>query len=131
MKTEIIMVYVVGGKIIAAGQGHSKVAQWWSTRLLTDRLWVRAPPLEPISCRSGGIGRRTGLKIPAILTDRTGSTPVPGTISNPRDRGKLRPVLSFSVRVVSLFMRVASMLFRLITEYQISRGGAVGSSSGS
>ena len=26
----------------------SKVAQWWSTRLLTDRLWVRVPPLEPI-----------------------------------------------------------------------------------
>ena len=29
----------------------SKVAQWWSTRLLTDRLWVRAPPLEPIFFR--------------------------------------------------------------------------------
>ena len=30
---------------------RSKVAQWWSTRLLTDRLWVRAPPLEPIFFR--------------------------------------------------------------------------------
>ena len=26
---------------------YSKVAQWWSTRLLTDRLRVRVPPLEP------------------------------------------------------------------------------------
>ena len=25
---------------------YSKVAQWWSNRLLTGRLWVRAPPLE-------------------------------------------------------------------------------------
>ncbi len=25
----------------------SKVAQWWSNRLLTGRLWVRVPPLEP------------------------------------------------------------------------------------
>ena len=45
---------------------RSKVAQWWSTRLLTDRLWVRVPPLEPIR-RGGGIGRRTGLKIPRSL----------------------------------------------------------------
>ncbi len=26
---------------------YSKVAQWWSNRLLTGRLWVRVPPLEP------------------------------------------------------------------------------------
>ena len=44
---------------------YSEIAQWWSNRLLTGRLWVRAPPLEPIFClrRSGGIGRRPGLKI--------------------------------------------------------------------
>ncbi len=41
----------------------SKVAQRWSTRLLTDRLRVRIPPLEPYDCRGGGTGRRTGLKI--------------------------------------------------------------------
>ena len=63
---------------------RSKVAQWWSTRLLTDRLWVRVPPLEPIffdleggRCpplksvcqrrRSGGIGRHAGLKIPWVV----------------------------------------------------------------
>ena len=57
---------------------RSKVAQWWSTRLLTDRLWVRAPPLEPFFCRSGGIGRRTGLKILRGKT-RTGSIPVSGS----------------------------------------------------
>ena len=45
---------------------NASIAQWWSTRLLTDRLWVRAPPLEPIR-RGGGIGRRTGLKIPRSL----------------------------------------------------------------
>gem|GEM_PF-3310177 len=32
---------------------RSKVAQWWSTRLLTDRLWVRAPPLEPFFKAAG------------------------------------------------------------------------------
>ena len=60
-----IMIYVVGDKHVADNR-CSEVAQWWSTRLLTDRLWVRAPPLEPIFClrRSGGIGRRPGLKIP-------------------------------------------------------------------
>ena len=58
----------------------SKVAQWWSTRLLTDRLRVRVPPLEPKMCRSGGTGRRTGLKILRDLTSRTGSIPVFGTI---------------------------------------------------
>ena len=31
---------------------YSKVAQWWSNRLLTGRLWVRAPPLEPIITHS-------------------------------------------------------------------------------
>ena len=56
-------------------RSYSEVAQWWSNRLLTGRLWVRAPPSEPIRiwslgfrfsfiyCRSGGTGRRTGLKI--------------------------------------------------------------------
>ena len=42
-----IMIYVVGDKHVADNR-CSEVAQWWSTRLLTDRLWVRAPPLEPI-----------------------------------------------------------------------------------
>ena len=41
----------------------SKVAQWWSNRLLTGRLEVRALSLEPFICRGGGTGRRTGLKI--------------------------------------------------------------------
>ena len=58
---------------------YSKVAQWWSTRLLTDRLRVRVPPLEPRKCRSGGTGRRTGLKILRNLYFRTGSIPVFGT----------------------------------------------------
>ena len=26
---------------------YSWVAQWWSNRLLTERLWVRVPPWEP------------------------------------------------------------------------------------
>ena len=32
-----------------------------------------------VVCRSGGTGRRTGLKNPAGLTSRTGSIPVFGT----------------------------------------------------
>ena len=27
---------------------YSEIAQWWSNRLLTGRLWVRAPLSEPI-----------------------------------------------------------------------------------
>ena len=30
---------------------HSPVAQWWSERLLTARLQVRAPPGEPFDSR--------------------------------------------------------------------------------
>ena len=50
---------------VGRSQLYSKVAQRRSTRLLTGRLWVRVPPLEP--CRSGGTGRRTGLKILRIV----------------------------------------------------------------
>ena len=31
----------------------SEVAQWQSNRLLTGRLWVRAPPSEPFSKYAG------------------------------------------------------------------------------
>ena len=53
------------GRIGRSQVGYSGVAQWWSNRLLTERLWVRLPPPEPnlVFGRSGGIGRRTGLKI--------------------------------------------------------------------
>src|SRR5690554_2968584 len=34
---------------VASRQTYSWVAQWWSNRLLTGRLWVRVPPQEPKS----------------------------------------------------------------------------------
>ena len=33
----------------------SEVAQWQSNRLLTGRLWVRAPPSEPILYINAGM----------------------------------------------------------------------------
>ena len=66
-KLSSLALMVLGGKLPGrVGRSHvkcSKVAQRWSNRLLTGRLWVRAPPLEPKKSRSGGTGRRTGLKI--------------------------------------------------------------------
>ena len=35
------------GRVGRSQVRHSEVAQWWSTRLLTGRLWVRIPPSEP------------------------------------------------------------------------------------
>ena len=34
--------------VVSRDSKYSEVAQWWSNRLLTGRLWVRAPPSEPI-----------------------------------------------------------------------------------
>ena len=78
-KVEDCNSFIPSSNLGVASKQHSKVAQWWSTRLLTDRLRVRVPPLEP-RCRSGGTGRRTGLKILRDLYSRTGSIPVFGTI---------------------------------------------------
>ena len=47
-----------------------------SNRLITGRSWVRVPE-GPLACRSGGIGRRAGLKIP-WWRHRAGSTPACG-----------------------------------------------------
>ena len=80
-KVEDCNSFIPSSNLGVASKQHSKVAQWWSTRLLTDRLRVRVPPLEP-RCRSGGTGRRTGLKILRDLYSRTGSIPVFGTIFN-------------------------------------------------
>ena len=76
-KVEDCNSFIPSSNLGVASKQHSKVAQWWSTRLLTDRLRVRVPPLEP-RCRSGGTGRRTGLKILRDLYSRTGSIPVAG-----------------------------------------------------
>ena len=50
-KLSSLALMVLGGKLPGrVGRSHvkcSKVAQRWSNRLLTGRLWVRAPPLEP------------------------------------------------------------------------------------
>ena len=35
------------GRVGRSQVRYSEVAQWWSTRLLTGRLWVRIPPSEP------------------------------------------------------------------------------------
>ena len=76
-KVEDCNSFIPSSNLGVASKQHSKVAQWWSTRLLTDRLRVRVPPLEP-SCRSGGTGRRTGLKILRDLYSRIGSIPIAG-----------------------------------------------------
>ena len=49
-KLSSLAAMVLGGRPpgrVARSHVYSKVAQWWSTRLLTDRLRVRVPPLEP------------------------------------------------------------------------------------
>ena len=96
-----IMIYVVGDKHVADNR-CSEVAQWWSTRLLTDRLWVRVPPLEPIR-RGGGIGRRTGLKIPRSLpiVPVRPRSPAPFEPDGQREDEVKR--LRFLVRVISFF----------------------------
>ena len=61
---------------------RSKVAQWWSTRLLTDRLWVRAPPLEPIFFRKIAETRRGVEQLVARRAHNpkvVGSSPAPAT----------------------------------------------------
>ena len=60
--------------------GYSKVAQRWSTRLLTDRLWVRIPPLEPFLISAGMAEQADAQDLKSCdHCDRTGSIPVPGT----------------------------------------------------
>ncbi len=77
-KLSSLALMVLGGKLPGrvghSHVGYSKVAQRWSNRLLTGRLWVRAPPLEPIWL----VGQE--VKTPPFHGGNRGSIPLRVTI---------------------------------------------------
>ena len=110
-----IMIYVVGDKHVADNR-CSEVAQWWSRRLLTARSRVRAPPSEPFLSQNAS--ELAGVAELADAQDLKSCDPYRSYRFDPGLRHQLsneHNILIINIEKVAL----------------MTRGGAVGSSSGS